>query len=89
MRGIPFIALRKSPWRADVCDPQAPYEVICRGNLIGVVYWRSSGYGGFLPTPEGRLKPIHGLDAKQLRDEVKRTNLEFFAPCPIGCAQAA
>ncbi|WP_454906779.1 hypothetical protein [Variovorax gossypii] len=75
-----FIELREAPWRADVCDAALPFEVMCRGKLSGVVYWRSNGYGGYLPTPEGRLQPIEGLNAHQLRSEVKRINLEFLAP---------
>ena len=74
-----FLVLRAAPWRANVCDPQVPYELVCRERLSGVVYWRSTGYGGYLPTPQGRLLPIDGLTALQLRHEVARINREFLA----------
>ena len=84
-----FIVLRAVPWRADVCDQAIPYEVLCRGRLSGVIHWLSTGYGGYLPTPEGRLRQISGLDEKTLRDEVNKINLAFLAPCPLPALQAA
>lgn len=89
LRANEFIALRAAPWRADVCDTEIPFEVMCRGRLSGVVYWHSTGYGGYLPTPAGTLTSISGLSEEQLRSEVNRLNLEFLAPCPVPATQVA
>ena len=77
-----FIALRSAPWRANVCDQGIPFEVWCRGRLISVILWLSTGYGGYLPTADGKLKQISGADEKTLREEVNKINFEYLLPCP-------
>jgi hypothetical protein len=77
-----FLALREAPWRANFGDTQIPLEVLVHGKLCGVLYWRTGGYCGYLPTPFGPLEQVCGLDAHALRNKVQSLNLSNLARSP-------